>query len=238
MPAVKYDYGYDNRYGKNGKGLAKNARSYQSSSSASRKVSSVSTTRKSTTPELTRNSTRLATSSVSSVSNKKTSQTRKKAKYDIDIPVIVKKKVEIQKPTEMKLTKPKIKAKSKAKAKVEGTKRKILLGTVIISTLFMICMRYTQINEKFNAVGSLEKDLGATIALNQQLSTEIESKTDLSYIEKYAKYQLGMQKPSEKQIVRIAYEKHDKISTPVVIEESIEEDFWGDLLKDLKNLID
>ena len=134
------------------------------------------------------------------------------------------------------MTKPKSKAKSKAK--VEGTKRKILLGVVIVSVLFMICMRYTEINEKFNEVNSLEKNLNSTKALNQQLSANIESKTDLNYIEKYAKYQLGMQKPSESQVVRIAYEKHDKISTPVVIEEVEEKSFLENLLNDLKNLID
>jgi predicted RNase H-like nuclease (RuvC/YqgF family) len=95
-----------------------------------------------------------------------------------------------------------------------------------------------EINEKFNEVNSLEKSLSSTKALNQQLSTDIESKTDLNYIEKYAKYQLGMQKPSEGQIVRIAYEKHDKISTPVVIEEVQENSFLDNLLNDLKNLID
>lgn len=235
MPAVKYNYDYNSQYDRSTRGVAKNARSYQSSSSAQRKVSS--NTRKSSTPESTRNSTRMATRAVASSSARKTvTQTRKNKNVDIDIPIAVKKKVEIKKPVEMKLTKPKSKAKSKAK--VEGTKRKILLGVVIVSVLFMICMRYTEINEKFNEVNSLEKNLNSAKTLNQQLSANIESKTDLNYIEKYAKYQLGMQKPSESQIVRIAYEKHDKISTPVVIEEVEEKSFLENLLNDLKNLID
>ena len=36
----------------------------------------------------------------------------------------------------------------------------------------------------------------------------------------------------------IKYEKHDKISTPVVIEEVQENSFLDNLLNDLKNLID
>lgn len=243
MPAVKYNYDYYDQYGKSGKGVAKSARPSQSSLSAGRKVASNSIARRSTTPESTRNSTRIATRTVAtstSTAKRNSAQTKKKTKVDIDIPVIVKKKIEIQKPQEMKLNKPKQepKLKSKAKAKVEGTKRKILFSTLVVLGLFMICIRYTQINEKFNEVTSLEKSLNSTKALNQQLSTDIESKTDLSYIEKYAKYQLGMQKPSDSQIVRIAYEKHDKISTPVIIEEVEENTFLENLLNDLKNLID
>ena len=102
----------------------------------------------------------------------------------------------------------------------------------------MICARYAQINEKFNNVNSLEKKLASAQALNEQITSEIESKTDLNYIEKYAKYQLGMQKPKDSQIVKIAYDKQDKISTPVVIEEEKEESFLEKLLNDLRNLID
>ena len=47
-----------------------------------------------------------------------------------------------------------------------------------------------------------------------------------------------MQKPTDEQIVRIAYEKHDKISTPVVIEEVEETSFLENLFNDLKNFID
>lgn len=163
--------------------------------------------------------------------------TKSRAKYDIDIPVMVKKKVEIQKPKEMKLTKPKSKAKAVARKK-EGIKRTVFCSMIAISAFFLICVRYAEINEKFNQVNSLEKDLNSAVALNQQLTSDIESKTDLSYIEKYAKYQLGMQKPDESQVVRIAYDKQDKISSPIVIEEEKEEDFISKLINDLKNLID
>lgn len=213
MPAVKYDYDYYNQYGKSSKDVARNARSYQSSSNAQRSKTSVRRT-----PESTRNSTRMATRGVASP----------KTKSNV--------KVNLQKPVEMKLNRPKVKP--KAKAKTEGVKRNILLGMIIVTFLFIICMRYTQINEKFNEVSSLEKEMASTEALNQQLTSSIESKTDLNYIEKYAKYQLGMQKPTESQIVRIAYEKQDKISTPVVIEEEDEESFLEKLYNDLKNLID
>lgn len=229
MPAVKYAYDYDEYRGRSQKGVAKSARSVSASSnmSAQRKVSR--------TPESTRNMVRSVTSQ-NTTQRKATSNVRKKEHVNIDIPITTKKKINVEKPKEMKLTKPK--AKSKAKAKVIATKKGILLGTVIVAFLFLICMRYTEINEKFNEVNALEKDLASAKALNQQLNANIESKTDLGYIEKYAKYQLGMQKPNESQIVRIAYEKRDKISTPIIIDEEEDSSFLSRLFNDLRNLID
>lgn len=227
MPAVKYAYDYDEYRDRSQKGVAKNARSVSVSSnmSAQRKVSR--------TPESTRNMVRSVTSQ-NTTQRKVTSNVRKKEHVNIDIPLATKKKINVEKPKEMKLTKPK----AKAKAKVIATKKGIILGTVIVAFLFLICMRYTEINEKFNEVNALEKDLASAKALNQQLNANIESKTDLGYIEKYAKYQLGMQKPNESQIVRIAYEKRDKISTPIIIDEEEDSSFFSRLFNDLRNLID
>lgn len=227
MPAVKYAYDYDEYRDRSQKGVAKNARSVSVSSnmSAQRKVSR--------TPESTRNMVRSVTSQ-NTTQRKVTSNVRKKEHVNIDISIATKKKINVEKPKEMKLTKPK----AKAKAKVIATKKGIILGTVIVAFLFLICMRYTEINEKFNEVNALEKDLASAKALNQQLNANIESKTDLGYIEKYAKYQLGMQKPNESQIVRIAYEKRDKISTPIIIDEEEDSSFFSRLFNDLRNLID
>lgn len=229
MPAVKYAYDYDEYRGRSQRGVAKSARSVSASSnmSAQKKVSR--------TPESTRNMVRSVTSQ-NTTQRKVTSNVRKKEHINIDIPITTKKKINVEKPKEMKLTRPK--AKSKAKAKVVATKKGILLGTVIVAFLFLICMRYTEINEKFNEVNALEKDLATAKALNEQLNANIESKTDLGYIEKYAKYQLGMQKPTESQIVRIAYEKRDKISTPIIIDEEEDSSFLSRLFNDLRNLID
>ena len=226
MPAVKYAYDYDEYRDRSQKGVAKNARSVSVSSnmSAQRKVSR--------TPESTRNMVRSVTSQ-NTTQRKVTSNVRKKEHVNIDIPIATKKKINVEKPKEMKLTKPK----AKAKAKVIATKKGIILGTVIVAFLFLICMRYTEINEKFNEVNALEKDLASAKALNQQLNANIESKTDLGYIEKYAKYQLGMQKPNESQIVRIAYEKRDKISTPIIIDEEEDSSFLSRLFNDLRNFL-
>lgn len=226
MPAVQYDY--NNYYNRSGKSSAKSA---TSSVVRSKTARNVQTAPRTNTKRVAQNSTSRATQNKTN----RTTVTKSRTKYDIDIPVMVKKKVEIQKPKEMKLTKPKSKAVARKK---EGIKRTVFSSIVAISAFFLICVRYAEINEKFNQVNSLEKDLNSAVALNQQLTSDIESKTDLSYIEKYAKYQLGMQKPDDSQVVRIAYDKQDKISSPIVIEEEKEEDFISKLINDLKNLID
>lgn len=226
MPAVQYDYNYYNRNGRSSKNATSSvARSKNST------ARNVQTTSRANTKRVSQNNVSRTTQNRTN----KSTTTRSRAKYDIDIPVMVKKKVEIQKPKEMKLTRPKSKAVAHKK---EGIKRTIFCSLIAISAFFLICVRYAEINEKFNQVNSLEKDLNSAVALNQQLSSDIESKTDLGYIEKYAKYQLGMQKPDDSQVVRIAYDKQDKISSPIVIEEEKEEDFISKLINDLKNLID
>ena len=206
VPAVSYEYGYARQY-KNNYGVAKSAMPNQAYGKMS------------------------AQKKVSS------NNAGKKRNYtDIDIPIVTKKKVEINKPKEMKLAKPKMAERSKQKA--ENAKKVIISTLFAFGMLFIICTRYAQINELTHKLNSLEKDLTTVEALNQQLSSEVDSKTDLNYIEKYAKYQLGMQKPDDKQIVRIAYDKQDKISTPIVIAEENEPSFFEKLLNDLRHLID
>lgn len=209
MPAVKYDYSYSRTNAIN-QGVAKSARSNQATNkmSAQRKVSS----------------------------NHVTQKIKKQNHVDIDIPIVVKKKVEIQKPQEMKLTDKK--GKTKSKQKMETARKSIVATLFVFGMLFVVCTRYAQINELTHELKGLEKNLASAESLNQQLTAKVDSKTDLNYIEKYAKYQLGMQKPDDNQIVRIAYDKQDKISAPIVISEDSEPSFWEKLFNDLKNLID
>ena len=83
----------------------------------------------------------------------------------------------------------------------------------------MICYRYSVLNEEFSGIKKLQTQLVEAQAVNDQLQAEIESKTDLTYVENYAKYQLGMQKPSASQIQYVNVEKQDKITKPVTIED-------------------
>ena len=97
------------------------------------------------------------------------------------------------------------------------------------SVLLLICYRSSVINESFQALGGLKAELEDAHTLNAQIESDIQTQTDLSNIETYAKYQLGMQKPKESQIQRIYVEKEDRISTPIVIEEE-EKSFLMQLL--------
>ncbi len=94
-----------------------------------------------------------------------------------------------------------------------------------IAILFCILYRSSLINEKFNQVEKAKKQLVNSQTLNEQIQAEIDSETDLSYIENYAKYQLGMQKPQASQIVYINFEKKDRVITPPNIEK-VEEPAW------------
>ncbi|MBQ9315021.1 MAG: septum formation initiator family protein [Clostridia bacterium] len=234
MPAVDFDYDYAKKIRSN-QGVAKNARSISASSkmSAQRKVSS----NRATSKVVTRNG--IVSNKVTSrqaIDNSKNQKLKRQSHVDIDIPIVVKKKVEIQKPEEMKLKNSKLTVSSNQKT--EKAKKSIIATVLAFGILFIICTRYAQINELTHKINSLEKDLASAESLNQQLGAEVDSKTDLSYIEKYAKYQLGMQKPDEKQIVRIAYDKQDRISTPIVVNEESEPSFFEKLFNDLKNIID
>ena len=74
--------------------------------------------------------------------------------------------------------------------------------------------------------------------MNEQIQADIDSQTDLSYIENYAKYQLGMQKPSNSQIVYVNVEKEDKILTPITIEEDSNKTWLDQLYEEIVKLFE
>ena len=108
-----------------------------------------------------------------------------------------------------------------------------VLGVLIV---FCILYRSSMINEKFNMVEKAKKELVTIQTVNEQLQSEIERETDLSYIENFAKYQLGMQKPQDSQIVYVNIQKQDRVLTPVVIEEDIEESWFDKLVEKVSNM--
>lgn len=171
---------------------------------------------------------------------KATTTRRKTSNKNLEVPEMLKAKA--AKPKEMslkhadKVVAPKKKAKTVAKKK-ESVLKTMALSMFAFSMLFLICYRSSAINESFNALGNIKSDLDDANTVNAQLASDIETQTDISAIETYAKYQLGMQKPKDSQIKKIVIDKEDKISTPVVIE--TEEDstlsrFWHDI----RNVLD
>lgn len=107
----------------------------------------------------------------------------------------------------------------------EQKKRQRTLTLVVIAIftlLLTISYRNSQINEKFNEIQSLKKELSSLEKENEQLKVNIENSMTLNNIEKLAKEKLGMQKLTNKQTVYVTLPKKDYVevaSEKVVIEE-------------------
>lgn len=178
------------------------------------------------------------------VSNKKqtrtTTTTRKKVTHNLDVPNIKKKTA--TKPQELSLKKADMMKSPKQKANEKTLKKENVVKNTatflcMFSILLLICYRSSVINESFQKLGEIKRELEDVYVLNAQIESDIQTQTDLSNIETYAKYQLGMQKPKESQIQRIYVEKEDRITTPIVIEEE-KTNFWDKVINDVLNLID
>lgn len=195
--------------------------------STRKKSTNVTTTKKAATKKVTTRKTSPRTTS------KKTAVQRKR--YDIDIPIKTSNKI-TNKPKEMTLKKP------KAKVNPVIALKEALIKTfgivVFFGIAFAICYRYSLINEEFIALRNVKKEYETLQNVNEQLEADIESKTDLSYIENYAKYQLGMQKPSDSQIRYINIEKKDRVLTPVTIEEETNTNWFTSLCKEIGKILD
>ncbi len=154
-----------------------------------------------------------------------------------------------------KSAKPKTNIKKKEKVAVaeaeltqEDTKQKLSVEKIVkrinnsillvcgVAILFLILYRSSLINEKFNKVEKAKKELINCQTLNEQIQAEIDSETDLSYIENYARYQLGMQKPKTTQIVYINLDKKDKVLTPTVVENEEEIAWYTKIVDKIKGL--
>ena len=180
--------------------------------------------------------------------NEPRKRTSKGRKDELEIPTMVSAKKQVtpkrqvtsrkqtmQKPVEMKLKKPQQSAsqKKKAKEKLITRIKNILYLCCGFVVAFFICYRYSLINEKFNELEKTKKELETAQTVNEQIQADIDSQTDLSYIENYARYQLGMQKPSNSQIVYVNMEKQDRILTPVVVEEDTDKSWFEQLYEEI-----
>lgn len=226
------------------------ARATTSRATTTRAVNSRTATRttakKPTTVEAVKSANRasvraiMAENGKSTTKKKATTTRRKTTNKNLEVPEMLKAKA--VKPKEMslkhadKVVAPNKKAKTVAKKK-ESVLKTMALSMFAFSMLFLICYRSSAINESFNALGNIKSDLEDANTVNAQLASDIETQTDISAIETYAKYQLGMQKPKDSQIKKIVINKEDKISTPVVIEaedDSTLSRFWHDV----RNILD
>lgn len=113
----------------------------------------------------------------------------------------------------------------KVKVSKAQKKRKMQLTLSVIAIfalLLTISYRNSQINEKFNEMQGLKKELSTLQKENEQLKVNIENSMSYSNIEKIAKEKLGMQKLTNKQIIYVNLPKKDYVesaSEKVLIEE-------------------
>lgn len=260
MPLASYDYDYyeyvnGRRVNKTTYGTSTANRRTSATTYQSRRTSAATQTRKNTTSvaktQTQRNVTtkraiqngnkKVSTSSVKKTATRNTPTKRtttkkptvQKKKYDIDIPIRTSSKI-VNKPKEMTLKKPKTKKGITLKDALSKT-----FGVAIFFIVaFAICYRYSLINEEFIALKGVKKEYENIQNVNEQIQADIESKTDLTYIENYAKYQLGMQKPSNSQIKYVSIEKKDKILTPVIIEEKTESNWFETICAEVRKVLD
>ncbi len=109
---------------------------------------------------------------------------------------------------------------SKAQKKTQVKLTLLVVG--IFMVLLTISYRNSQINEKFNQVQTLKKELSLIQKENEQLKVSIENSVNLNTIEKLAKEKLGMQKLTNKQTMYVTLPKRDYVvsaSEEAVVEE-------------------
>ena len=99
----------------------------------------------------------------------------------------------------------------------------------VFALLLTISYRNSQINEKFNDVQNLKKELSSLQKENEQTRVSIENSLNNNYIEQQAKEKLGMKKLTNKQTIYITLPKKDYVESPsekVIIEEEKEKNWF------------
>lgn len=246
MPALNYDYDYyEYRNGRRvGSSVSKNNstistnRTYnaQRNTAVRRNIVQTSNIKKvnaqvrSTSKNKQNVTTRKVNASKVAKPNVKVQSTKKSK---IDIPLESSKKI-ANKPEAMKLNAPK----SQSKINTTSILKNAATVSVFFCLFFVVCYRYSLINEQFSGIKKLKTELATIQTANEQVQADIESKTDLTYVENYAKYQLGMQKPTSSQIQYIKVDKQDRISTPITINEEEEMNWFENIIDSIRKYID
>ena len=98
-----------------------------------------------------------------------------------------------------------------SKEQIKRRKNIALIVAAIFVVLLTVSYRNSQINEKFNEVQKLKKELSSIQKENEQLKVNIENGLNLNNVEKLAKEKLGMQKLTNKQTLYISLPKKDYV---------------------------
>ena len=125
----------------------------------------------------------------------------------------------------------------KSKLELSSKVKAIICVRIVFAVLFAISYRNTVISEKYSQIKNLKSNLAAIEKENEQLEVNIESKTNLSNIEKEAKEKLGMKKVGDKQTVYVNLNKRDYVesaSEDVILNQ--EKNIFEKILEKIKNI--
>ena len=98
-----------------------------------------------------------------------------------------------------------------SKEQIKRRKNIALIVAAIFVVLLTVSYRNSQINEKFNEVQKLKKELSSIQKENEQLKVNIENGLNLNNVEKLAKEKLGMQKLTNRQTLYVSLPKKDYV---------------------------
>ena len=127
--------------------------------------------------------------------------------------------------------------KHKSKLELPSKVKAIIYVGVVFAVLFAISYRNTVISEKYSQIKKLKSNLAAIEKENEQLEVNIESKTNLSNIEKEAKEKLGMKKIGDKQTVYINLNKRDYVESATEnVNLNEEQNIFQKILEKIKNI--
>ena len=129
------------------------------------------------------------------------------------------------------LENPKANKKTLQSQKKRQTKMTLTI-VAIFAVLLTISYRNSQINEKFNKVQTLKRELSSLQKENEQLKVTIENSLSSNYIEQQAKEKLGMKKLTNKQTVYVTLPKKDYVESPSEKVITKEEKNWFESLVD------
>lgn len=129
------------------------------------------------------------------------------------------------------LENPKANKKTLQSQKKRQTKMTLTI-VAIFAVLLTISYRNSQINEKFNKVQTLKRELSSLQKENEQLKVTIENSLSSNYIEQHAKEKLGMKKLTNKQTVYVTLPKKDYVESPSEKVITKEEKNWFESLVD------
>ena len=130
-----------------------------------------------------------------------------------------------------------IKNQNKKEETININSKIILYIGIVFVVLFAISYRNALIAQEYSEIKSLKTQLAALEKDNKQLEVNIESKTNLSSVEKKGKEELGLKKLDDSQTVYICLDKEDYVeSSTEKIELQEEKNWFESIIDKIKNV--